>query len=112
MDSVDLYALFGNAIDNAIEAVRDLEQKDARLIDLMIYEKQNFLIVQVVNPILNQIEFEDGLPKTTKVKNGYHGYGIKSMRHTIQRYGGYLTAEVKNGCFYLKMMAPLQKTAE
>lgn len=108
MDSVDLYALFGNALDNAIEAVRNLEQEEARLIDLMIYAKQSFLVIQVVNPSAGQIEFEDGLPKTTKAKNGYHGYGIKSMRHTAQKYGGYLTAEVKDGCFYLKIVVPLQ----
>ena len=63
--------------------------------------------MQIVNPLCGELKFEDGIPLTTKVKNGYHGYGMKSMRHTIQKYGGYLTAEVKDGCFYLKAMVPL-----
>lgn len=101
MNPVDLYTLFGNALDNAIEAVRKLESKEKRVIDIMLYERQSFLMLQIVNPMCGEVKFEDGLPLTTKAKNGYHGYGMKSMLHTIQKYEGHLTTEVKNGCFYL-----------
>ena len=100
MNPVDLYTLFGNALDNAIEAVRKLESKEKRVIDIMLYERQSFLMLQIVNPMCGEVKFEDGLPLTTKAKNGYHGYGMKSMLHTIQKYEGHLTTEVKNGCFY------------
>lgn len=107
MDVVDLYTFFGNALDNAIRAVKSIADEEKRVIDIMICERQSCLIVQIVNPLCGELKFEDGIPLTTKVKNGYHGYGMKSMRHTIQKYGGYLTAEVKDGCFYLKAMVPL-----
>lgn len=106
MNPVDLYTLFGNAIDNAIEAVRKIGQKEKRVIDIMIYERQKLIAVQIVNPVENEMKFEDGLPLTTKAKNGYHGFGMKSMRHTVEKYGGYLRSEVKDGCFYLKIMVP------
>lgn len=106
MDPVDLYTFFGNAVDNAIEAVRKIGQKEKRVIDIMIYERQKLIAVQIVNPVENEVEFEDGLPLTTKVKNGYHGFGMKSMRHTVEKYGGYLSSEVRDGCFYLKIMVP------
>lgn len=95
MNPVDLYTLFGNALDNAIEAVRKLESKEKRVIDIMLYERQSFLMLQIVNPMCGEVKFEDGLPLTTKAKNGYHGYGMKSMLHTIQKYEGHLTTEVK-----------------
>lgn len=109
MNLVDLYTLFGNALDNAIEAVRKLESKEKRVIDIMLYERQSFLMLQIVNPMCGEVKFEDGLPLTTKAKNGYHGYGMKSMLHTIQKYEGHLTTEVKNGCFYFNVMLPLER---
>lgn len=109
MNPVDLYTLFGNALDNAIEAVRKLESKEKRVIDIMLYERQSFLMLQIVNPMCGEVKFEDGLPLTTKAKNGYHGYGMKSMLHTIQKYEGHLTTEIKNGCFYFNVMLPLER---
>ncbi len=109
MNPVDLYTLFGNALDNAIEAVRKLESKEKRVIDIMLYERQSFLMLQIVNPMCGEVKFEAGLPLTTKAKNGYHGYGMKSMLHTIQKYEGHLTTEVKNGCFYFNVMLPLER---
>lgn len=109
MNPVDLYTLFGNALDNAIEAVRKLESKEKRVIDIMLYERQSFLMLQIVNPMCGEVKFEDGLPLTTKAKNGYHGYGMKSMLHTIQKYEGHLTTEVKKGCFYFNVMLPLER---
>lgn len=109
MNPVDLYTLFGNALDSAIEAVRKLESKEKRVIDIMLYERQSFLMLQIVNPMCGEVKFEDGLPLTTKAKNGYHGYGMKSMLHTIQKYEGHLTTEVKNGCFYFNVMLPLER---
>lgn len=109
MNPVDLYTLFGNALDNAIEAVRKLESKEKRVIDIMLYERQSFLMLQIVNPMCGEVKFEDGFPLTTKAKNGYHGYGMKSMLHTIQKYEGHLTTEVKNGCFYFNVMLPLER---
>ena len=109
MNPVDLYTLFGNALDNAIEAVRKLESKEKRVIDIMLYERQSFLMLQIVNPMCGEVKFEDGLPLTTKAKNGYHGYGMKSMLQTIQKYEGHLTTEVKNGCFYFNVMLPLER---
>lgn len=105
MNPVDLYTLFGNALDNAIEAVRKLESKEKRVIDIMLYERQSFLMLQIVNPMCGEVKFEDGLPLTTKAKNGYHGYGMKSMLHTIQKYEGHLTTEVKKWMFLFQRYA-------
>ena len=44
MDSIDIYALFGNAIDNAIECVEKFSEKEMRFIDICVAEKQHFYI--------------------------------------------------------------------
>ena len=56
MNPVDLYTLFGNALDNAIEAVRKLESKEERVIDIMLYERQSFLMLQIVNPMCGEVK--------------------------------------------------------
>ena len=108
MDPVDLYTIFGNAMDNAINGVKDLEQKEKRFIDVLVYRENQLLVVQVTNPIEKDLSFdEEGLPRTTKEQNGYHGFGLRSIQHTVSQYGGFLSVSVENGCFCLRILLPL-----
>ena len=107
MDPVDLYTIFGNAIDNAIEEVSKTETDAERQIDIMIFKQKCFVAVQIINPVTKTPKFVGGLPLTTKEDNGYHGYGVKSIRHTVEKYGGNMVAKVENGCFVLKLLIPV-----
>ena len=52
MDSIDIYALFGNAIDNAIECVEKFSEKEMRFIDICVAVKAAFFIYPIFsNPI-------------------------------------------------------------
>ena len=109
MDPVDLYTIFGNALDNAIECVRSFENRAQRIIDVLVYSEKQMLVIQIINPVSQALEFDsEGLPVSTKVKNGYHGFGLKSIRHTVRRYGGFLSTKVEHGCFYLQILLPIQ----
>lgn len=107
MNPVDLYTMFGNALDNAMASVKNMQEKEKRVIDLMIFARQKLLLIQIINPVEEELKFDDGLPITTKENKGYHGFGLKSIRHTVSKYGGHITVEVKEGCFYLTVMIPL-----
>ena len=91
IDPIDIYALFGNAIDNAIECVEKFPEKEQRFIDICVTEKQHFLYIRFSNPIRRQPEYEDDLPKTTKKNKQYHGIGLKSIRQIAKKYGGYIS---------------------
>lgn len=110
MDPVDLYAIFGNALDNAIESVKDFQDPGMRFIDVQVYAERQFLIIHVTNPIRHSLTFQDGLPVSTKPNNGYHGFGLKSMQHTAKKYGGCLTVSTEDGCFHLRILIPLNGT--
>lgn len=110
INTVDLYAILGNTIDNAIEAVEKFEEKEKRQIDIMIYRQQNFLIMNIINPIKGTLVYEEELPVTTKKDRKYHGYGLKSMKHLVKKYDGFLSISEENGCFSLKMLIPIPKT--
>ncbi len=111
LDPVDAYTIFGNAIDNAIEEVQKFADHDKRQIDVLIHVRQQFLVISITNPLTAAPSFRDGLPQTTKGNNGYHGFGLKSVQHTVGKYGGNLTIGTEDGCFTLKILFPLPQTA-
>lgn len=111
LDPVDLYAILGNALDNAVEGVSGFSDKTKRLIDLAVYTRNQFLAITVSNPVEGELQFLGGLPVTTKKDRGYHGFGLRSIRHTVKQYGGHINVSVEHGTFLLKMIIPLPKQA-
>ncbi len=58
----DICALFGNALENAIEAVAKLEQVEDRNISFQVRESRGLLVITVDNYFSGPLTFEDGLP--------------------------------------------------
>lgn len=104
MEAGDLYCLFGNLIDNALEAVKEIEEKERRIINLLVKSKDNFILVQEENYFNGARRFEDGLPVTTKEDKSSHGFGMRSLRMIVKKYGGELTAYVADDIFHLNII--------
>lgn len=110
MNTLDIYALLGNALDNAIECVSKYEDTDKRVVSLNISAKGGFLCIQTNNYMEGELKFQDGLPVSTKVrKRENHGFGMKSMRHLTDKYGGTMCADIENGIFMLQIVIPMPK---
>lgn len=107
INAIDLYAILGNALDNAIEAVQKFHEPDKRQIDVQIHRQQNFLVMNFINPIQEKIVFEDELPVTTKGDKKYHGFGLRSIAYFVKKYDGYMNVSEEDGCFSLKIMIPI-----
>ncbi len=106
IEAVDLYAMFGNAIDNAVTCVRALEDVEQRVISVAIFRVKNMVKIQIENPYNVDLEFQDGLPISTKENREYHGYGLKSIRSISEKYGGYLSVEATDHVFTLHILFP------
>lgn len=106
-DPVDVYTVFGNSIDNAIESVKQLKNREMRMIDVLVYVRRQFLMINIMNPISGQLEFEGELPLSTKAHNGFHGFGLKSIRHTVSKYNGFMKIDTAEHIFSLKILIPL-----
>jgi len=105
----DLYVLFGNAIDNAIETVEKFTEKDKRYIGLTIYSANSFVSININNFYQGEIEFdENGLPVTSKKDKTCHGFGVKSMKMIVEKYGGDFMVEAKDGIFNLNILFPVK----
>lgn len=107
MDAVDVYALFGNALDNAIEAVSTLANEELRTIAVMVFARANLVFLQIENYYDGSLNGEGDLPETTKTREpGYHGFGLKSIRYTAEKYGGFLTIQSEDNVFLLRVTIP------
>ncbi len=106
LDAMDLVTIIGNALDNAIEAVSTLPDAEQRLIRVAIHRQDSFTVIRVENYFPGRLQLADGMPVTTKGDSRHHGYGLKNMRSTAERYGGSLTAQVEDGWFVLRVLLP------
>lgn len=107
MDDGDLYCLFGNIIDNALEAVKAIKEEQRRVINLVMKARGNMLVIQSDNYFDGERAFEGGLPVTTKADRNYHGFGMRSIRMIVHKYEGELTAYVADGIFHLNILFSL-----
>ncbi len=102
MNTMDVYSLFGNAISNAVEAVRKLDDSEKRVIDILTERRGNFLNITVTNFFSGVLKLVDGIPATSKAEEeGFHGFGMKSMRLIAEKYGGSLHVSTEDDLFTL-----------
>lgn len=106
MHVADICTVFGNALDNAIENVSLIEDPEKRLIHMAISPKKNFVLIQINNYCENHITMKNGYPVTTKADKGNHGFGLKSIRYTLEKYHGTVNFDIKDNWFELKMLIP------
>ncbi len=108
LDPIDLYTLFGNALDNAIENVRKLSQPEQRIISLTVFEKPGLSIIQIENYYEGELHFQDGLPVTSKTDQANHGFGMRSIRNLAGKYGGTISIDTEHSIFLLSITLPHQ----
>lgn len=108
IEDMDLYVLFGNAIDNAIEAVKDLEE-GLRVITLRIVGNDKYLKISMENFMAGTLTLANGLPLTTKADKDYHGFGMQSIKFVVEKYHGHLVFRQIDNMFIMDIVFPLPK---
>lgn len=115
LDSIhvtDICTVIGNALDNAIESVLMVENSEKRMIHLSLTQKNDFIFIQIRNYCEKEPVWKGKELLTTKKDKKNHGYGIKSIRYSIEKYGGNITTAYKDNWFELCILIPMQKEDE
>lgn len=110
MQDSDIYSLFGNLLENAINAVASLDAAE-RVIDLSIRRHGELLSINARNCYSGEITLRDGRPVSAGDSRN-HGYGTKSMAAIADKYGGTISFRAMGGNFAVNMLFPLNETAQ
>ncbi|MBR5110095.1 MAG: GHKL domain-containing protein [Clostridia bacterium] len=100
----EIYSLFGNALDNALEAVTKIDDPANRMITLKSNARGDLVVLQVENTYAGDMRLSDEtLPHTTKTGSG-HGFGLRSIQRLAEKHGGMMSVRAENGVFKLSVV--------
>lgn len=105
MQKGDIYSLFGNILDNSINACKELDDLDKRCISLNVYNINDFIVISEQNYFKGTLNFDSGLPISSKDYR-YHGFGMKSIKMIVNKYHGSLYIDTSNNIFSLTIIIP------
>lgn len=109
MDAVDICSIFGNALDNAIEATMKLEDREKKLIHINVSQFKSFVMIRIENYFNGNLRNEGGVFLSTKKNDKDHGYGIKSINYTVEQYDGVVDIKVRDNWFEIKILIPIKE---
>ncbi|MCH5333663.1 MAG: sensor histidine kinase [Agathobacter sp.] len=99
LDSGDLCTVIGNLFDNAIAENLKTSLTDDRRISVLIHTAEEWLIVEIKNPLFHELNIKNGLPASDKPNLEHHGIGLKNVRRVCDKYGGELLWNDADGIF-------------
>ena len=112
ISTVDLCSIFGNALDNAIEGVSEIEDPDKRLIKIAVFSQKDLLLIRFENYFVNRLSYVNGNLTTTKESKTLHGFGLKGIRNIVDKYHGSVSINTDNNWFNLTLLIPITKNKE
>lgn len=108
MSEMDIYSLFLNALNNAIESAEKLADEAKRVIWIKTYKNGNIFCLSVKNYIAEEIKISPNkLIPTTKADKSYHGFGLQSIKMIAEKYGGTMSVKAEDKMFSLGLAIPL-----
>ena len=99
----EIYSLFGNALDNALEAVTKIENPEGRMITLRSNSRGGMIVLQVENTFAGDVSLTDDALPHTKTGSG-HGFGLRSIQRIAEKHGGTMTLRTEEGVFRLTVV--------
>lgn len=106
IDDLEFCTVFGNLMDNAIEAERKVTGK--KEIIIFVEEKMGHLRLEIQNKIEKSVLNENSSLNTTKKDTSSHGIGHKSVKRTMQKVGGALKYYETGDLFCAEAVFPIK----
>ena len=94
--------LFGNLLDNAMEACRKIK-KGEKWIRIKADRQQQMLFLQISNSIWEKPKSRENEWITSKKQPSLHGFGLKSVKNIVEQNGGVVTYDVQDNQFTVEM---------
>ena len=112
LEMVDITSLMGNVLQNAMEAAAKASVPKIR-VELVEHKREIFIVVS--NSIMDKISAKNGLLLTSKKDKENHGFGMKNIAATVEKYHGeYYTDFIEEngeGMFKISIAIPRENKA-
>ena len=96
IEPVDVTTLFGNLLENAMQAV--LKCSGERYIKVHIKNYNEMLSIRIENSVEKEVRIKNGKPVSTGGKGT--GIGCLNVERCVEKYGGSVLYKNENGRFY------------
>lgn len=107
LNPMDLCAIFGNAMDNAIEATERVPYVNMREISLKIGVSDGMLLMRFQNYFDGILKRQGEKILTSKENEQEHGYGLENIQTIVEQYDGAMACETQGQEFSLHILIPL-----
>ncbi len=97
----DLGVVIGNLLDNAIEAVKQVDNKWIRL--KMEYNKGR-LMIKMCNPFTGSVQYKGSQILSSKKDTKNHGIGLTSVKNVVKKYDGEMELSHNDGNFEVTIL--------
>ncbi|MBQ7379595.1 MAG: ATP-binding protein [Clostridia bacterium] len=104
VDDVDLACILGNVLDNATEALHQVEGE--RRIELLFLQRKANRIIICKNSIKESVLANNRSLKSTKESSDMHGIGHQIVENTVKKYHGLIDYFEEDGMFGVQIMLP------
>ena len=101
--ATELCVLFGNTIDNAIEACRSLDNNADKVIKVECKCNSGFMFINMSNPVDKPIAIKNNTIKTTKADQSLHGFGLYSLDKVVKKHNGEMKLSCDDNVFNLDL---------
>ncbi len=104
---IDICSVFANAIDNAAEACMKLPPESRKYININFRKTEMQRVITIKNPTAEDVDtasLNSGRYHTSKPDKERHGFGVRNIRKTVEKYGGMLSFSCENGEFCLTIV--------
>ena len=105
INEFDLCVLFGNLLDNAVEACERLLTQDDRFIRIQAKIVKKCFLLEVQNSTDTTNKLENGL--SAKENPLEHGIGLLNISDVVRNYSGVADISVKDGIFTISILIPI-----
>lgn len=108
MKEIDIILLLSNMLNNAIEALKECKKNKVLRIKLQL-EHGEFLVA-IQNSFEGERRKNGDFYDTTKKKDAdLHGYGLKNIQSTVEKYGGFSQFDSVGTEFHAVVIIPMQE---
>lgn len=106
----DICSLFGNILENAVEAAEKVKDKEKRVVSINVRNVAGQISVCAENYFDGDLDLRGGMPVSTKGDPDRHGFGVRSIKMIAEKYGGSLECRAEGGLFTLGCMIPIKES--